>query len=84
MTTFSLGLTGVPANQKFSQAVDKVPDDVVPLGQAYTITVATVGGMQNCMSHNIPFLAKTADGSLRWVTLDPEQSTPTVPVLRRV
>lgn len=82
MTTYSLANTGMPAAQRFGVESCTGADDVVPLGQTYTITVGTVGGMANAMSKNLPFIAKDGSGQQRWVTLDAERSTPTVPVFR--
>ena len=84
MTTYSLGIQGVGAQQKFGQKIDNIPDDVVPLGQTYTLAVATAGGMANCMRNNIPFLVKNARGETQWMVYDAERSTPTTPVLKRV
>mgnify|MGYP001610463035 CR=1 FL=1 len=86
MTTYSLANTGLSSGHHRFNTVENETgaDDVVPLGQTYTITTGTVGGMANAMSQNLPFLAKGLDGSVRWVTLDAERSTPTVPVFKRV
>ena len=83
MTTFSIGLTGASANQKFAQKELTVPDDVVA-ATGVTLTVATVSGMANCMQLNQPFLAKGPSGALNWYTYDAERSTPALPILRRV
>lgn len=83
MTTYSIGLKGVGAGQKFGVQNEQVPDDVVP-ASGVTLTVATVGGMANCMRQNMPFLAINGRGETVRMVYDAERSTPTVPVLRRV
>lgn len=82
MTTYSIGLKGVGAGQKFGAQNENVPDDVAPTSG--TITVATAGGLAYCTARNVPFLVKTGRGETVLMVYDPERSTPTVPVLRRV
>lgn len=83
MTTYSIGLKGVGAGQKFGVQAELVPDDVVATTGS-TVTVATAGGLQYCARNGIPFLVQTNRGETVRMVYDPERSTPTVPVLRRV
>lgn len=82
--TYSIAQYGIAAAQEFGPKVELLPDDVVPPGQTYTLSVASPGGMRYCMQRNIPFLAKDASGQQYWAVLDAERSTPTSPILKRV
>lgn len=84
MATYSLAMTGCPADERPGQVETlTLPDAMVPVA-GMTLTTATLGGMQSAMSDNTPLLCKGPDGSLRLYTLDAERSTPTVPVLKAV
>ena len=84
MATYSLAQTGVRSDA-FPKPVANVtlPDSMVPSG-TNTLTTATLGGMQNAMQNNTHLLCKGPDGATHVYTLDPERSTPTIPVLRRM
>lgn len=74
MATYSLGLTGVPADNP-AQPLSLTVDDAV--GRA--------GSMANAMQNKTQFLAKGVDGVTRWYTYDAERSIPGVSrVLKRV
>lgn len=73
MATYSLAITGAPADSKYAVA-NLVLDD------AY----ARAGDQQGAMSANSQILCKQPDGSFGWYTLDAERSTPTAPVLKAV
>lgn len=83
MVTYSLGTTGLESG--FSTATERqtIPDAAIP-ASGTTLVTATLGGMMGAMQRNTPLLCKGPDGSFAYFTLDPERSTPTVPVLRRV
>jgi hypothetical protein len=82
MTTYSLAITGAPADQTFGEKTLDVPDSVI--GSTYTIASATVGGMQNCMRQGLQVLCKGPDGGQHWYAFDAERSTAANPVLKYI
>lgn len=70
--TYSLAVTGIRADNELV-TIEQVtlPD-----------SVARPGNLLGVASSGAPFLCKNPDGSFQLYTLDPERSTPTVPVLR--
>ena len=82
MTTFSLAQTAVQSDYLPAPIADcKIPDSMVPIA-GITLTTATVGGMQAAMTTQQPLLCKGPDGALFLGQLDPERSTPTIPVIK--
>ena len=72
--TYSLAVTGAPADQLPNAVATLTVDD----------SVARLGGMANAMQLNTQFLCKKPDGSSAYYTYDAERSTPGNPVLRAV
>lgn len=83
MATYSLGTTGLESGFVTATERQTLPDAYIPVSGT-TLVTATLGGMANAMSCNLPMLCKGPDGSFNWYTLDAERSTPTVPVLKAV
>lgn len=73
MATYSLAITGKPADNPYLTETQTLPD-----------TGARDGSMLLAMQNGTQMLCKGQDGSLAWYTLDAERSTPTVPVLKKV
>lgn len=71
--TYSLSVTGLNANHKFTVTTLTLSD-----------ANALAGGQQMAMSQGTQFLCKGPDGGERLYRLDAERSTPSVPVLIRV
>lgn len=73
MATYSLGLTGAPAD-----------NPAQPLALTVDDAVGRAGAMASAMQNRTPFLAKGVDGVTRLYTYDAERSIPGVTrVLRR-
>lgn len=70
MATYSLALTGAPADNPAQPLSLKVDD-----------AVAREGSMASAMQNRTPFLALGVDGVTRWYTYDTERS---IPGVRRV
>ena len=73
MATYSLAITGAPAEQLYQAKTLTLPD-----------TSATAGGQANATQNGTQVLCKGQDGSFAWYTLDAQRSTPAIPVLLRV
>ena len=72
--TYSLGITGVPAEQRFGVASHKVSD-----------SVAEVGAQAGAMQRGTPFLAKGPGGEEAFYTYDAERSIPgVIRILKRL
>lgn len=72
--TYSLAVTGAPADQLPNAVATLTVDD----------TVARPGGMASAMQLGTQFLCKKPDGSSAYFTYDAERSTPSNPVLKAV
>jgi hypothetical protein len=73
--TYSLAITGVPADQTLGVKPHlTLPDSACVRG----------GAEQNRMSHGTQILCQNPDGSQSWYTIDAERWTRANPVLRRV
>ena len=69
--TYSLALTGAPADQRQLAATVELPDNT-----------GLAGAAANAMRTGTPQLCKRADGSQAWYVLDAERSTASKIVLR--
>ncbi len=74
--TYSVGATGVSAQNQFQPAVLKVSDDTTTGGQTLTAVGATAE--QNMARWNAPVLCTTPHGQQAWYVYDAERSIPGV------
>ena len=74
--TYSLGITGVPAENPFLPATLDISDQVEAGGQ--TLSAVGAPAEQNMMRLGLPVLCQGPDGQQAWYTYDAERSIPGV------